>query len=565
MTGPRAHPRDADPSSSTPRAQDRDGELVGERLGNYLLIGELGFGGMAELFVAVQRGLQGFDKVVTVKRALPQLTRSQSFVNMFIDEARVCARLVHPNLVRTFELGQYEGQYFTVMEYLAGEEVGQLVETIARSDERLPVEIAASICAQVCTGLHHAHEMTDSAGRPLGLVHRDVNPKNVIVTYRGEVKVIDFGIALVDAPVQQTRSDAITGNVAYMAPEQIVARGVDRRSDVFSIGVVLWELITGAPLFARGSDAATLYAVMNDPIPSPSRYRPDVPAELEDILMRALARTPADRFETCALMADALELFLAERPLVQARTIAQLMTTAFGEQRAAAKQAIAQGQQLVENIPIVMRPRTGSAHVATLQPVAETAIDLQPPVHASRIATPVIAAVAAAGLAVAGVVGYMLLQGGDAPAPRRLASTGTASIVITSEPAGAAVSLGGEPTGTTTPATLTGLRPGAVELAVAHEGYVAAREQVQLTADGSITKHFVLAPSQGRLVLSGLPENATLLVDNEEHLPGEVIPLPGGAHDVQVLRDGATLVHQSITITSGDTTFEIIGGRLVQR
>src|SRR5688572_21133608 len=321
-----------------------DSPLAGERFGKYLIVGEVATGGMAEVFLGVHKGLEDFVKVVVIKRVLPQWTSSPEFVRMFIDEARLAARLDHPNIVRTYEFGEVGGQYFTTMEYLPGEDLGKTLNKLNSTRQRLPVHFAAAIVAQVCAGLHFAHQLTDTGGRPLGLIHRDINPANVIITYTGEVKIIDFGIAKTNT--SETQTGTIKGKVAYMSPEQLLARGIDERSDIFSSVVALLELLTGRPLYLRDNEGATLYAIMNDPIRAPSRLRPDIPRDLDDIVMRALARTPADRYDTAEEMGMDLERFLAAQPKYDSRAVARMLEGLFGSTRAEAKRAIAQPRTL---------------------------------------------------------------------------------------------------------------------------------------------------------------------------------------------------------------------------
>ncbi len=335
------------------------GSVAGELFGKYVLVGNIARGGMGELFLAVQDGLEGFRKVVVVKRVLKHLTTNADFMQMFVNEARLTARLDHPNIVKTYEFGEHDGQYYTVMEFLAGEDLGKVLQRLSQmTDKVLPLPFAVHIVAQLCNGLHFAHELTDVAGRPLGLVHRDVNPSNVLVTYAGEVKIVDFGVAKVNRAVTKTVAGTIKGKIAYMSPEHILARGVDRRSDVFSAGIVLWELLTGQPLFARDSDAATLYAVVSDPIPLPSTYRAEVPPPLDAVVARALAREPQDRFESAEALHAALDSFAETLPKVDGRALGRMMETLYGATRAEAKRAIAQSRSLARNIALVMDLRT---------------------------------------------------------------------------------------------------------------------------------------------------------------------------------------------------------------
>jgi len=356
------------------------GILHGEKFAKYLLVGEIAQGGMGELFLGVHQGSEGFSKVVVVKRMVSHLMKNAEFVQMFIDEARLAARLEHPNIVKTYEFGDHEGQYYTVMEFLAGEDLRRMLNKLRTPPHRrLSLPLAVHIVAQICNGLHFAHVLTDLEGNPLNLVHRDVNPANVIVTYAGEVKIIDFGVAKVRTTTRKTLAGVIKGKIAYMSPEHILARKVDRRSDVFSTGIILWEMLMGRPLFARDCDAATMYAVMNDPIPRPSQERPEIPPELDAIVARALSRTPSERFATAEDMRAALDRIAATLPRCDGHTIGRMMEKVFGDSRAQAKRSITQSRSLAHNVALVMKttatlpivaPPTSSSSTSALPIVA---------------------------------------------------------------------------------------------------------------------------------------------------------------------------------------------------
>lgn len=558
----------ADPlSSSAP-------PLPGERFGKYVIVGELARGGMAELFLGVQRGLEGFVKVVVIKRVLPQYSENPAFVRMFVDEARLAARLEHPGIVRTHEFGEVDGLYYTVMEYLPGEDLARVLQRLTEAGRRLSVEQAATLVSRVCAALHFAHELTDVDGAPLHLVHRDVNPSNVILTYGGEVKLIDFGVATT-AQHAKTTAGVIKGKLAYMSPEHVLARAVDRRSDVFAAGIVLWELLAGRPLFMRDNEAATLYATMNDPVPSVRGLRPDVPPALEAIVERALAREPDDRFATAEVMRDALEAFLAERSLCDARHFARLLEELFGPARAEAKRAIAQASALAKNVSLVMRLRSDAradlAHVvdalardaavppAPLAPAAAAAPDERG--GAGRLALIALALVAVAAV----VVGLAVLGGGGGgqrPAPAA-ASGPRASVTLESSPPGAAISIGGEPTGLTTPATITGITSPVVEVSLELRGYEPRGGVIEVPATGAITEHFAFAASQpSRLVVAGLPSGATIIIDGESHEAGAVVAMSPGTHAVRVVVAGKVVTEISVEATPGDQVWRFDGQRL---
>jgi len=257
---------------------------------------------MAELFL----GKEPTGRPVVIKRILPHLARQTSFVSMFIDEARIGSRAKHPNLVEVHELGQVGTDLFLVMEYLVGENLAGLVRRLTKRQERMSYGLCAYLLAEVCDGLHAAHELKDESGTRLDLVHRDVSPQNVFVTYGGDVKLLDFGVATAAHRLTQTASGEVKGKYAYMSPEQCKGEPLDRRSDIFSLGIVLYELTTLRRLFKRTNELQVMKAITEDPIPRPTREVAEYPTCLEDICVRALARDPRQRYATAAEMRDDL-------------------------------------------------------------------------------------------------------------------------------------------------------------------------------------------------------------------------------------------------------------------
>ncbi len=273
-----------------------------ERIGRYEIVAELASGGMAEILLARLVGPSGFERPVVIKRILPHLAREASFVDMFLDEARIVAGIVHPNVVQVQELGQDGTELFLAMEYLEGESTSGLIKRLVSRDEALDPLLAAHIVAQACAGLHAAHELVDDEGIAVNLVHRDVSPQNIFVTYGGQVKVLDFGIAKAADRITRTETGVIKGKHEYMSPEQCLGKPLDRRSDVFALGVVLYELIAAKRLFKRSNQMATLHAICEEPVPPLREVAPRVDPELAAICMRALARQREARFATAADM-----------------------------------------------------------------------------------------------------------------------------------------------------------------------------------------------------------------------------------------------------------------------
>ena len=277
-------------------------------LGRYQVIGRLATGGMAEVYLALSGELSGYRTLVVVKRILPHLASNQEFIRMFLDEARIAALLDHPNVVRIIEVGHDGDEYFLVMELVQGKPLSAITRKAAKDMNPLTPALSAYIVAQAANGLGYAHNLADAEGRPLGVVHRDVSPQNILVSFEGAVKVIDFGIVRALGRVSQTNPGGLKGKIEYMAPEQASSEDVDRRADVFALGIVLWEAVTGRHLFRRDTELATMRAIVDEPIPPPSDISPVHP-QLEQIIVRALQKRREDRFQTAQEMAMALERY----------------------------------------------------------------------------------------------------------------------------------------------------------------------------------------------------------------------------------------------------------------
>ncbi|MEM9454177.1 MAG: protein kinase [Myxococcota bacterium] len=303
----------------------------GTRLGRYTLRRRIARGGMAELYLAQVHGVEGFEKLVAIKLVLPHVADDPTFVAMFLDEARLAARLDHPNIVQVLDLGVADGEHFMAMEYVHGRDVKQLL-TAATDLGGLSLAGALTIVAEACAGLHHAHELADEHGRPLGVVHRDVSPSNFIVRYDGEVKVVDFGIAKAANHSSVTRTGALKGKAGYMSPEQCRGGTIDRRSDIFGLGILLFETTTCLRLFFGDNDFAVMNRIIDCDYEPPRALIPDYPERLEAIVTRALAKDPADRFPTAWAMRQAIEDFaLAEGIRLSTAQLAMRMRELFGE------------------------------------------------------------------------------------------------------------------------------------------------------------------------------------------------------------------------------------------
>jgi serine/threonine protein kinase len=304
-------------------------------IGRYRLLASIGQGGMAEVFLASLDGLGQFNKLVAVKILRPELAEDERGREMFLNEARLAARLSHPNVVQTLEVGERGHDLHIVMEFLEGQSFARVLQ-VARGEAQkpLPVEIGIRILVDLLAGLHHAHELREYDGSLLHLVHRDVSPGNVFVTYDGQVKVLDFGIAKAISS-EQTREGILKGKVGYLAPEQLSDGGLDRRVDVYAAGVILWELLAGRRVWKGLSDGAALMKLASEGVPAPRSVRSEIPEELDRICRRATARDRSQRYATAQELAADLETYLETcGRAASSRAVARWMAEAFGDIRA---------------------------------------------------------------------------------------------------------------------------------------------------------------------------------------------------------------------------------------
>jgi serine/threonine-protein kinase len=282
--------------------------------GRYELGYEIASGGMATIYLARARGPGGFDRPFAIKRIHPHLAKQRDFVDMFLDEARLQSRISHPNVCAVVDFGEVDGTYFMAMEYLLGRPLTAIMKAVADRPELQRSlrwqALAARMIADACEGLHAAHELKDEHGRSFHLVHRDVTPHNLLLTYEGAVKVIDFGVAFAEGRAHETRTGAVKGKFAYMSPEQVRGREIDRRVDVWALGVCLWELLAGRRLYGKRSDVELIHAIVNEPFSPPSSFVPIVPA-LDAIVMRALERDVERRTPTARALGRELSTFIA--------------------------------------------------------------------------------------------------------------------------------------------------------------------------------------------------------------------------------------------------------------
>ena len=331
---------------------------VGTYFGKYFLMKKLAAGGMGEVFIAKQQGPAGFQKVLVVKKILGHLIESKEFTEAFLGEARLAAQMNHRNIVQVFELGQQDGAYFIAMEYVQGKSLRDVIDATMRRKEKVPAELCRMLAEQICDGASYAHNLTDMAGRSLNLVHRDLNPQNVLIAYTGDVKIIDFGIAKSELSTVKTEAGMIKGKFVYMSPEQSLAKKLDKRSDIFAIGISLYEMLTGINPFHKNNIVLTLEAVQRYEPPPPSEYDPSY-APFDPIISKALAKDRDRRYSDAAEMQDDLRRVVLPRP---AERLGQFMSRLFRAQFEEEQKLLMDSDRARLASPGSGRPPPGAAH-----------------------------------------------------------------------------------------------------------------------------------------------------------------------------------------------------------
>jgi serine/threonine-protein kinase len=408
---------------------------------------------MAEIVLGRLTGPSGFERAVVIKRILPQFLEEKAFVDMFLDEARIAAAIRHPNVVQHQELGRDGGDLYLVMEYLEGESLSNVLRRAHARRVELDLPTCTFVMAEACAGAHAAHELTDAEGRNVGLVHRDLSPQNVFVSYQGTIKLLDFGIAKAADRITKTEAGMLKGKFAYMSPEQARGEPLDRRSDVFALGIVLYELTTRMRLFHRPTSTGTLRAALEHRIAKPSDVVAfDYPEALEAVVMRALARDPAKRFESAKDMRrallEAMRTFATD--VMPEETLARTMTALFGERIEQKREMLA---RLREGVALEPVPRAEVDVDVELPTVAHHSEPNRPgdgvrePRRVALLAIPLVAALALASL--------LFLYAGRGPAAAdvapvpAVAAPADVDVRIASEPAGARVLVAGVERGLT--------------------------------------------------------------------------------------------------------------------
>jgi len=427
------------------------------QFGNYILVSQLGRGGMAEVYKAKVGGVHGFQKTVCVKRILRQHVEDKHFVEMFVNEAKISARLSHPNIVQVHELGEIDGEFFMAMEFVHGRDLLRVLRAHG-TDGPPPPPACAYIAKEMCKALAHAHEYVNEEGVRQPIIHRDVSPQNVMLSYDGVVKLVDFGIAkaLEGATMEETRTGALKGKFAYMAPEQLDGQKASAVTDIFSVGVTLFEMLTGRRLFKGNTDYDTLVRVKTQPVPPPSELNPQVPPDLDRICATALQRDPTLRYQRASHMARDLEQFCGRLGFTS-EDMKEFMHHLFPNREEVPDGVVQMATPLSMSgskpVPVAVNTGTGSGRIVPTSTSTGTSAQTPSGKAAERRGSGVVIAICGVVLLVfgGGAIAYMRFMG-DKPPPKlavedpvepahskKVTDTEENSILVNSTPPGAEV------------------------------------------------------------------------------------------------------------------------------
>lgn len=519
-------------------------EDMPKRFGKYTLLRRLATGGMAELFLALQKSVAGFEKIIVIKRILPSMNSDEAFIEMLLHEARIAATLSHPNIVQIYDVGHAEGAYYIAMEHIHGEDLRSIVRQMKKHHmTEFPMENALAIVNGVCAGLAYAHEKRGLDGEPLRIVHRDISPQNVVITYGGDIKVVDFGIAKSgDRIGEDTKSGRLKGKVPYMSPEQARGEEIDWRSDIFAVGIILFELTTGKRLFKGRSELETLRLICDRNYPRPSQVRPGYPPRLESIVMRALAKDREQRYQSARALQEDLEAYIREeRLVVSTLRLRDWMESLFTDKLAQQKDALHDLKQLADVIASqnandevfeVVDSTTSASGYAMVPSTGGSAAAI-PAAKRSPVKWVALVAALVGGMAAAAFGAFLVVR--DAPRPPAVVASASHDVRVDSpaanapvqqgqvqlvtRPAGAAIWINGALRPEKTPATVEKLPLGSpIEIKVTMEGYAPLRETVTLSpAEPSARIDEDLTAGTVTVVVTTNAPGAKLFIDSKSY------------------------------------------------
>jgi serine/threonine protein kinase len=548
-----------------------------QAFGKYFLVDKIATGGMAEIFKAKTYSHGGFEHLLVIKRILSHLGENSEFIEMFIDEAKISVALQHPNIIRIYDFGKILDNYFIAMECVDGKDVRGMLREQARQQKIMPVDFAVAIALQACNGLHYAHAKVDLQGNPYDIVHRDISPSNLLISYEGDVKVADFGIAKAESNIYETQDGVLKGKYEYMSPEQAQGRPLDPRSDVFSLGIVFHEMLTGRRLFKTGNDMETLRKIRDVDVEKPSTKNPDVSEELDRIVMKALAQKPWERYASADEMAVDLRAELQPSdPDSLRRPLSDYMNELFADDIAQERSRLEHGSSLARQFRDALPQDNWDGQTdSRITTMSTRSIPRPPRVWPFLLVGAVLILVCAIGLGVVGVV--VSEMNVVVPTPIAVAPR-PAELVIQVRPAGL-VSIDDVQRGTHDVLTVNDLAAGSHIVAVEAEGFERYQRVVQLAAgeklriDVALTKIVVEQPTPepgGTPPVVPRPANQTVgtvaiglaaggwgmvYIDGKKHTKTAPVSvrLPAGEHTIRVENPALGLnFEQKVKVAAGE-------------
>lgn len=557
------------------------------QFGKYGLLRKIATGGMAEIFLAKQSGLEGIERFVVIKRVLPHMTESGEFVRMFVDEMRIAAFLSHPNIVQIYDIGAVGDLYYIAMEYLEGRDLRRIMRKAAARGEVVPLGFALRVVSEVCEGLYYAHNRHDNLGKPLNLIHRDISPQNVMATIQGAVKLLDFGIAKAESQLNETRSGVLKGKYSYMSPEQAMGRQLDFRSDIFALGTILYELTTGRRLFKHENEIVVLKMVAEADVPPPRIIDPGFPPELERIIMKALSRDPDLRYLSAReLQQDIGDFSIPMRLMMSVGQVGEYVATIFADERDDINPSSIPPQPTEDFVVSFMESSQTSA---LNTPSFPSLLEQNAAAYEEKSATgslsvlvqrarrrPLLTLGLGTGFAalVLATVLFLSLGLGEAtieqPVPLNPLISGKATsdlgdsaievvsfgtIAVESTPRGAKIFIDNEEQDEQAPMTINAITVGDQHFIVAEmEGKTPQARRITLDRDGdfkTVRFNFEREETPAVVEFDGLPEDATVEIDGQGRSPGNYNLQPSVQHSIVVRRRSEELARQEVTPRPG--------------
>lgn len=512
--------------------------------GKYYLLELINVGGMAEVFKAKMFGVEGFEKIVAIKKILPEVAEDGEFIKMFIDEAKIAVRLQHPNIVQILELGKIEDTYFIAMELVNGKDLKTIRKRLKRVDLLMPVEQSAYIISQVCDGLDYAHRKTDDKMNSLNIVHRDISPQNMIVSYEGTVKLIDFGIAKAKSKSTKTQAGMLKGKFSYMSPEQVSGQPIDRRSDIFSLGVVFFEMLTGKRLFLGKNDVETLEKIRKAEVPPPSVFNSNISPELDRIVLKALSKNRDERYQWASEFSEDLKKFgFSISKNFSRQDMMNFMSEFFAdelEEETAKLEEYQKLQKPVENIRPVQNQNYNYRPASNPDP--EEDVEPIKPNKGKKLAMAMAVILIISAIS---YFGFLVLEDKKETCSLLIDSSEPKTIVTLNE--GTMYQKRCE-----TPCRIEGVLPGAHELELKKQGFIDIKETVVLKSGeiyNKVVKMYKVGEQKTMLTIKSDPDGAVIYINEEK--TGAVTPtlvnVPVGLDIlIRAEKDGYYPVEQNI-------------------